>query len=59
MLAGIGEYASFGMVIEGMDEVDKIVKTPVDYRDKPYAEQIIKSVTVETFEVDYGEVQKA
>ncbi len=30
-----GEYAAFGMVIEGMDEVDKIASAPTDYNDRP------------------------
>jgi peptidyl-prolyl cis-trans isomerase B (cyclophilin B) len=53
-----GEYAAFGKVTEGFEEVDSIVKTPTDYRDKPQKEQIMKKVTVETFGVEYGEVEK-
>ena len=37
-----GEYAAFGMVIEGMDEVDKIASAPTDYNDRPRTEQRIK-----------------
>jgi len=53
-----GEYASFGKVIEGMDQVDKIVKVKTDLKDKPREEQRMKKVTVETFGVKFGEVKK-
>ena len=53
-----GQYAAFGKVIEGMDVVDEIASTRVDYNDKPRKPQVMKSVTVETFGVDYGEPQK-
>lgn len=53
-----GKYASFGKVLEGMDEVDKIVSTPRSSADKPLKEQKMKKVTVETFGVNYGEVEK-
>jgi peptidyl-prolyl cis-trans isomerase B (cyclophilin B) len=42
-----GQYASFGKVIEGMDEVDRIVNVKRDYRDKPYEDQQMSKVTVE------------
>lgn len=42
-----GEYAAFGKVVEGMDVVDEIADTPVDYNDKPVTAQIMKSVTIE------------
>lgn len=45
-----GEYASFGRVIEGMDEVDRIVGAQRNRMDKPLEDQKIKKVTVETFE---------
>ncbi|MCX8130562.1 MAG: peptidylprolyl isomerase [Clostridia bacterium] len=53
-----GEYAAFGKVTEGMEEADRIVKSPTDYRDKPANDQKIKKVTVDTFGVDYGDVEK-
>ena len=53
-----GEYAAFGMVIEGMDEVDKIASAPTDYNDRPRTEQRIKKATAETFGVDYPEPKK-
>ena len=48
-----GQYASFGKVIEGMDVADTIVNADRDRMDKPKQEQRMKSVTVETFGVDY------
>lgn len=54
-----GDYAAFGAVIEGMEVVDEIVSTARDYRDKPYEEQRIKSMTVDCFDVQYPEPQKA
>ena len=53
-----GEYAAFGKVIEGMETVDKIATTPVDYNDKPLQTQKIKKVTAETFGETYPEPEK-
>lgn len=50
-----GQYAAFGRVIEGMDAVDKIAETKTNFQDKPKQDQVMKSVTVETFGVDYDE----
>lgn len=50
-----GEYAAFGKVIEGMDVVDEIAECDTDFRDKPLDPQVMKSVTVETFGVEYAE----
>ena len=50
-----GQYAAFGSVIEGMDTVDKIAETKTDFQDKPKEDQVMKTVTVETFGVDYDE----
>ena len=50
-----GQYAGFGKVIEGMDVVDKIAETKTNFQDKPKQDQVMKSVTVETFDVDYDE----
>ena len=54
-----GAYAAFGKVIEGMDIVNKIADVPTDFRDRPMKEQKIKSMTVDTFGVDYPEPEKA
>ena len=53
-----GEYAAFGQVIEGMDVVNTIAEVRTDYSDRPMKEQKIKSMTVETFGVDYPEPEK-
>ena len=53
-----GAYAAFGKVTEGLNVVDKIAKVPTDYRDKPMEPQVIKSMTVDTFGVDYPEPEK-
>ena len=53
-----GSYAAFGKVIEGMDVVNKIAETETDFRDRPLDDQQIKSMTVETFGVDYPEPEK-
>lgn len=53
-----GNYAAFGKVVEGMDVVNQIAETDTDFSDKPYDDQIIKSIKVETFDVDYPEPQK-
>lgn len=53
-----GDYAAFGKVIEGLDVVNTIAETDTDFRDRPIKEQKIKSMTVETFGVDYPEPEK-
>ena len=41
-----GGYAAFGKVVEGMEVVDEIAQTPVDFSDKPLQPQIMKKVTL-------------
>ena len=53
-----GAYAAFGKVTEGMDVVNKIAETPTDYMDRPMQDQIMKTVTVETFGETYPEPDK-
>ena len=53
-----GSYAAFGKIIEGMDVVNKIAETATDYNDRPLEDQRMKTVTVETFGVDYPEPEK-
>ena len=53
-----GEYAAFGKVIEGLEIADKIANVRTDYSDRPLEKQQIKSMTVETFGVDYPEPEK-
>lgn len=50
-----GQYAAFGKVTEGVDEVQRIVNVKRDYMDKPLEDEVMEEVTVETFGVDYGE----
>ncbi|MDD7463071.1 MAG: peptidylprolyl isomerase [Anaerococcus sp.] len=50
-----GEYAAFGKVIEGMEEVDKIASQKTNYADKPKEDQVIEKVTVETFGQTFDE----
>ena len=53
-----GQYAAFGKVIEGMDVVNKIAETRTDYNYRPLEDQRMKTLTVETFGVDYPEPEK-
>ncbi|MCQ2551317.1 MAG: peptidylprolyl isomerase [Clostridia bacterium] len=41
-----GQYASFGKVLEGMEVADEIVSVPRDKMDRPFNDQVIKTVTV-------------
>jgi len=49
------QYASFGKVIEGIEIADEIVKTKRNRDDRPSEDQVIKSMTVETFEEKYNQ----
>ncbi len=56
-----GNYAAFGSVIQGMDVVDKIVKSRVITRspygggkDRPVEPPVMKNVTVDTFGEKYS-----
>ncbi len=42
-----GQYAAFGRVLEGMEEVDRIANVQRDYRDKPLEAQRMKKVVLE------------
>lgn len=53
-----GSYAAFGKVIEGMEVVNTIATTEVDWNDRPLTEQKMKKVTVETFGTEYPEPVK-
>ena len=54
-----GDYAAFGKITEGMDIVNKIAEVDTDWNDRPVTPQVMKTVTVETFGVDYPEPEKA
>ena len=54
-----GDYAAFGMVIEGMDVVDAIASAPRNMiNNKPKKPQVMVSVTVDTKGVEYPEPEK-
>ncbi len=53
-----GSYAAFGKVIEGMDAVNRIAETNTDYSDRPLEDQVMKTVTVDCFGVEYPEPEK-
>lgn len=42
-----GQYASFGKVIEGLEEVDRIVSVERNRGDKPLEDQRMKKVTIQ------------
>ena len=54
-----GQYAAFGKVIEGMEVVDAIAGTATDYSDRPFEEQKMEKVTVDTQGVEYPEPKHA
>ena len=39
-----GKYAAFGMVVEGIEVVDKIAAVSTDYYDMPYENVVINSI---------------
>ena len=54
-----GQYAAFGRVIEGMDIVNEIAECDTDFSDRPLDPQVMKKVTVETFDEEYPAPKKA
>jgi peptidyl-prolyl cis-trans isomerase B (cyclophilin B) len=50
-----GQYAAFGKVIEGMEEVDRIASVKKNFRDKPKKDEVMEKVSVETFGEDYSD----
>lgn len=50
-----GQYAAFGKLIEGEEELDKIAGTAVNFGDRPMTDQIIDTITVDTKDVTYPE----
>ena len=42
-----GDYAAFGHVVSGMEEVDRIAAVPTDRSDRPKKPEIMKKVTLE------------
>lgn len=50
-----GSYAAFGKVVNGLDVINTTADVRTDWNDRPMEDQIIKSVTVDTFGVEYDE----
>ena len=50
-----GQYAAFGKVTEGIEVAQAIVSAPRDRADRPYEDQIMEKVTVETCGQEYPE----
>lgn len=50
-----GSYAAFGKVVNGLDVINAIADVRTDWNDRPMEDQVIKSVTVDTFGVEYDE----
>jgi peptidyl-prolyl cis-trans isomerase B (cyclophilin B) len=42
-----GNYAAFGKVIKGIEEVDRIADVNTDFKDKPLLDEIILKISVE------------
>lgn len=53
-----GQYAAFGKVISGMEEVDRIVRSPRNAQDRPREAQRMAKVTVNEKDGDFPEPQK-
>jgi len=50
-----GNYAAFGRITGGQDIVDKIAACETGTADRPVSQQIIKSITADTFGIEYPE----
>lgn len=50
-----GQYAAFGKVVSGIDVVDEIASSKTGQQDKPIEQQVMKSVTINTFDKNYEE----
>jgi len=53
-----GQYAAFGRVTDGINEVDRIVAEPTDSGDRPLTEQKIRQIRVENFGVSWDPSKK-
>ena len=54
-----GQYAAFGMVIDGIEAVDKIAATRTGGNDRPVSDQKIIKMTVDTMGTVYPKPEKA
>ncbi len=48
-----GQYAAFGIVLSGLEEVYAVAAVQRDAQDKPNTDQKIKKITVDTFGAEY------
>ena len=53
-----GEYAAFGMLLEGFEVLDSIANVRTGRGDVPLVFPVIDTIRVDTFGVDYGEPEK-
>ena len=53
-----GQYAAFGQIVTGIEEVDAIAGVDTDHNDRPRVNQVIKTMTVDTKGVEYPEPNK-
>ena len=53
-----GQYAAFGQLVEGFEVVDMIAESDCNRNDKPVVEAKMKSVTVDTKNVEYPSPNK-
>ena len=49
-----GQYAAFGRVTSGIEVVDRIATVKTDASDRPAQDQVIKTIRVETYGVEYA-----
>ena len=48
-----GQYAAFGKLTDGFEVLDEIASVKTDWNDKPKIQQVMRNVTVETFDIGY------
>jgi peptidyl-prolyl cis-trans isomerase B (cyclophilin B) len=48
-----GSYAAFGKVLGGMEAADRIVNSRTGAQDKPVTPQVIRTIRVDTFGIEY------
>lgn len=53
-----GQYAAFGKVIEGIEEVDRIAGVKRSFNDRPVEDQVMDQVNVELFGEEYPQPDK-
>lgn len=53
-----GQYAAFGKVIEGLNLIMDLEKVKTSFGDKPLEDVVMEMVTVNTFGVDFPELER-